>query len=309
VAVHLEELSEKESQGIRKLPISSSPEIHNNSAAAWFSQTTNFDLALILWTFEKAAELAHILELDEERARWLQILDEWPDLALHPEQGLMIAPGIPLTESHRHFSHLMAFHPLGLIDWAKGKENQRIIQNTLDNLDNRGTEWWVGYSFAWLGNLKARAMNGEGAEQALLDFANCFCLPNSFHVNGDQTRSGKSKFTYRPFTIEGNFAFAAGIQEMLIQSHAGFIRLFPAIPEKWENVGFKTLRTEGAFLVSATMKQGEVIDVRIRAEQDGMMRMACPFSGIFYHSNREYRTGDIIEIEMKKGQVIELNHS
>ena len=58
--------------------------------------------------------------------------------------------------------------------------------------------------------MKARAFDGEGAADALRTFAECFCLPNTFHANGDQTKSGKSKFTYRPFTLEGNFAFAAG---------------------------------------------------------------------------------------------------
>ena len=88
-------------------------------------------------------------------------------------------------------------------------------------LDKVGPDGWCGYSYSWLGNLKARAFDGEGAAQALKTFATCFCLPNSFHANGDQTKPGKSKFTYRPFTLEGNFAFAAGIQEMLLQSHTG----------------------------------------------------------------------------------------
>ena len=82
---------------------------------------------------------------------------------------------------------------------------------------------------------------GEGARSALYDFATAFCSTNSFHLNGDQTKSGKSSFTYRPFTLEGNFAFAAGIQEMLIQSYAGFIEVFPAVPESWTDLSFKQL--------------------------------------------------------------------
>jgi alpha-L-fucosidase 2 len=49
--------------------------------------------------------------------------------------------------------------------------------------------------------------------------------------------------TYRPFTLEGNFAFASAIQEMLIQSHTGVVKLFPAIPSDWKDVSFNTLRT------------------------------------------------------------------
>lgn len=110
-------------------------------------------------------------------------------------------------------------------------------------LEKYGSNWWTGYSFSWLGNLYARAFDGEKAANALRTFANCFCLPNSFHVNGNQSGTGKSKFTYRLFSLEGNFAFAAGIQEMLLQSHTGVIKIFPAIPKSWENVTFNQLRT------------------------------------------------------------------
>lgn len=117
-----------------------------------------------------------------------------------------------------------------------------------------GPDWWCGYSYSWFGNMKARAFDGEGAAQALKTFAECFCSPNTFHANGDQTNSGKSKFTYRPFTLEGNFAFASGIQEMLMQSHTGIIRIFPAVPASWQDISFQDLRAMDAFLVSAEQK-------------------------------------------------------
>ena len=143
---------------------------------------------------------------------------------------------------------------------SKGEKDQQIIRSTISTLDKVGPDWWCGYSYSWLGNLKARAFDGKGAAEALKTFATDFCLKNSFHVNGDQSGTGKSKFTYRPFTLEGNFAFAAGIQEMLIQSHTGVIRIFPAIPGEWKDVRFTTLRTEGAFLVSAKMEKGEITE-------------------------------------------------
>ena len=145
--------------------------------------------------------------------------------------------------------------------------------------------------------MKARAFDGEGAAGALRTFADCFCLKNSFHVNGDQSNTGKSKFTYRPFTLEGNFAFAAGIQEMLLQSHTGIVRIFPAIPASWKNVSFKNLRAMGAFLVSAEKKNGQVINIRVFSEQGGLLRIASPVDGKIL----EYKTtkGKWIEIPTK----------
>ncbi|HSO89402.1 MAG TPA: glycoside hydrolase N-terminal domain-containing protein, partial [Draconibacterium sp.] len=70
VAVFLDEISVRDEQDFRKLPISSSPEINNNDITAWFGKTTNFDLAFIRWNFEKAAELAKELGLEEEAQKW-----------------------------------------------------------------------------------------------------------------------------------------------------------------------------------------------------------------------------------------------
>ena len=275
VAQFLDEFSVRDSAGLRKLPLSSSPEIHDNSPQAWFTQTTNFDIGMITFAFSKAAELATELGKTEEATKWMKILTEWPGLA-SDSTGLNFAPGQPYEESHRHFSHLVAWHPLGVIDWSDGPEPQKILTNTLRTLEKFGPDYWCGYSYSWLGNLYARAFDGDRAATALKDFATCFTLPNSFHVNGDQTKSGKSKFVYRPFTLEGNFAYASGLQEMLIQSHTGVIRVFPAIPSTWKNASFKNLRTEGAFLVSAELVDGKVTGIEIHAEKGGLIRLADP---------------------------------
>ena len=277
VAVFLDELSLRDLKGTRRLPLSSSPEIFDNRREAWFEKTTNYDLALIRWTFRTAAEQAEELGKKDDAKKWRRVLAEWPDFAVDPAGGLMFAPGLPYAESHRHFSHLMAFHPLGLIDASNGAKDEQIIKKTLATLDRVGTDWWCGYSFSWLGNLRARALDGEGAAEALRTFALCFCLPNSFHANGDQSKTGKSRFTYRPFTLEGNFAFAAGIQEMLLQSHAGVVRVFPAIPAGWRGAAFRTLRAQGAFLVSARKSAGAVEEVEVLAEKGGRLRLRNPF--------------------------------
>jgi len=277
VALFLEETSVKGPDGLRKLPLSSSPEIHDNSIQAWFSQTTNYDLAFIRWTFEKAAELAKVLGKSDEAIRWENALKDWPDFALDGAGGLAFAPAHPYAESHRHFSHLVGWHPLGVIDWSKGEKDQKIILETLKNLEKNGPDWWCGYSYSWAGNLYARALMGDKAAEVLRIFSENFCLPNSFHVNGEQHNKGYSKFKYRPFTLEGNFAFGAALQEMLIQSHTGVIRIFPAIPADWRNMSFKTLRCQGAFLVSAIQEEGKVTAIEIVSEKGGMCRLKNPF--------------------------------
>jgi alpha-L-fucosidase 2 len=148
----------------------------------------------------------------------------------------------------------------------------------------------------------ARARNGEKAAEALKIFATCFCLSNSFHANGDQSGTGKSSFTYRPFTLEGNFAFASGLQEMLLQSQNGLLQLFPAVPAAWSNASFAGLRAEGAFLVSATRIGGEVDSLRIVSERGGRLRVENPFRGTV-----PAVTGTIIPREAFLQPVVELD--
>jgi hypothetical protein len=275
--------------------ISSSPEINDNKSSAWFTKTTNYDLSLMQFNFKTAAELARELNLMEEAAHWDKIYRQLPDLAISKNNELMIAPDFPYDVSHRHFSNTMAIHPLGLIKWEDSDQAKNIISSSIKLLDDVGPKLWCGYSYAWLGNLKARAKDGEGAAKALTIFSTAFCSKNSFHLNGDQTKSGYSDFVYRPFTLEGNFAFAAGLQEMLIQSHAGYLELFPAIPSSWKDVSFKTMRTEGAFLVSAEKKNGKVEILSISSEKGGSLKIKSPFKKFQKKINGKVKVEDAEE--------------
>jgi alpha-L-fucosidase 2 len=128
-------------------------------------------------------------------------------------------------------------------------------------------------------------------------------------VNGDQSGTGKSKMTYRPFTLEGNFAFASGVQEMLIQSHTGIVHVFPAVPSEWKDISFFKLRTEGAFLISSTMKKGEIKEIEILSEKGGLLKLYNPFiNGLFKSSSPSKLIDNIITIETDPGQKIRISN-
>lgn len=295
--------------GVRTLRISSSPEIYDNSLRAWFHTLTNYDLSLMEFAWRAASEMADSLKRGTEAAHWESLWKQLPSFDLDSGGALSFAHGFPYNVSHRHFSNLMAIHPLGLIDWSQGAQAQSIIRASLHRLDSIGPANWCGYSYAWEGNLKARARDGEGAEKALRIFAECFCLRNTFHANGDQSGTGKSNFTYRPFTLEGNFAFAAGMQEMLLQSQTGIIDIFPAVPDDWKEISFKTLRARGAFLVSAYREKGHTTRVTILAEKGGLLRLHNPFAGTaFKITGAAFREKEgILYIPTRPGQEITLH--
>lgn len=275
VAVYMEQQSTITPQGTRTLAISSTPEMFDNSPEAWRREITNYDLALMKALFNAASHCAKELGLAEDADRWSECRDQLPPLDTDSLGALSIAPGLPYDKSHRHFSHAMAIHPLGVLS-MNATPDRAIAQATVDALDAHGPDYWTGYSYAWLANLKARLGDGEGAARALRAFAHAFCGPNTFHLNGDQTRSGYSRMTYRPFTLEGNFAAAGGLLEMLLQSHDGEISVFPAIPADWRDVSFSRLRARGNVEVSARIEGGELKYVELSSPISQTVRLRLP---------------------------------
>lgn len=307
VATYLQNIT-KVVDGVRRLPISSSPEYNDNSLQAWFTSWTNYDLSLARYVCSIAAEMATAAGKNTEVTQWKKLLEQLPPLDVNAS-GLTVAPGTEQEHSHRHHSPYMAIYPLGLLR-TEQPEDQLIIEKSLQHLAAKGTRAWCGYSFSWIANLYAHAHMADSAVQQLRIFATNFCSPNSFHVNGDQKGGQYSNFTYRPFTLEGNFAFAQGIHALLLQSRREYIEVFPAVPDSWKDVSFQTLRAEGAFLVSAVKENGVEIEVRVKAEQDGVLKLKRPKH---FHTwitrgvdrNIVQLTGNnIFVVPMKKGQTI-----
>jgi alpha-L-fucosidase 2 len=171
----------------------------------------------------------------------------------------------------------MAIYPLGFLNVEGSDRDKQIIRESLLQIDQLGTGYWCGYSFTWMACLAAR-IGESGRVLSMLDlYLRGFISRNGFHLNGDYKNLGLSRFKYRPFTLEGNFAAAQAVHEMLLQSWGGTIRIFPTVVEDWQDVAFSGLRAEGAFLVSAQRENGCTVRVRIETERDNLLKLKNPF--------------------------------
>jgi alpha-L-fucosidase 2 len=308
------DLLEPDAEGTLRLPLSSSPEVHDNSLDAWLEPNSNYDSACMEALFLALSAMARAMGEADQAASWRVAADGLGSPVIEPGTGcLMFAQGEPVRESHRHLSHSMAIHPFGLIHVEAGEDQRRIIEATNARYDELGTQAWVGYSFSWMSCLRARAGEPEAALDNLEIFVRAFVLRNGFHVNGDQTRSGYSGFTYRPFTLEGNFLAAQAVHEMLLQSwstdpsdpSSSVIRIFPSMPESWADASFADLRAEGGHRVSARREEGRTTWVRVAAGSDGRVRIRDCFGGAGEWSVPMTRDGDDLVVELAMGESVE----
>ena len=276
IGVALEALLKADAHGKLKLPLSSSPEYFDNSMRAWLPSNSNFDLALVRWLYGALGEMATAQNDKNTAEHWNSISRRLDDYSISDGQ-LMLAPGIQVTESHRHLSNLMAIHPLGLLTVDGSAEEKNLINKSVDSFLSKGTKEWTGYTYSWVACLLARLGRGDQALQYLRSYLRGFVYPNGFHVNGDQSGTGLSDLHYHPFTLEGNFLAMQAMQEMLLQSWGNKLQIFPAVPATWKNVSFDRLRAEGGYIVSARRTNGHTTAINITATREGTLRLLNPF--------------------------------
>lgn len=222
----------EEKNGVYKLPLSTSPEIHDNSLKAWLTPNSNYDLALMHCFAEDMIRLSNEIGYNREVEIWQKHLEKFEPLAVNQNNILMLSPDESLSCSHRHHSHCMSIYPLKTLEYTT-EQNKKIIDSTINNLEKHGISEWVGYSVVWMVQLYIIQGNGDKAVKMMHDFFNYNCTDNGFHVNGDFKRKTDFNMKYRLFTLEGNFIATDAIQEMLLYSEWGKIKLFPAIPSDW----------------------------------------------------------------------------
>ncbi|WP_176012027.1 glycoside hydrolase N-terminal domain-containing protein [Victivallis sp. Marseille-Q1083] len=277
VGEFIEHLLYEDDNGRYRLPLSTSPEIHDNRLEAFLGGFSNYDLALIRKLFLELIYLAEQLDDQAEKNRWQAHLAKLPDFAVDPEKGLMLCPNENLMESHRHHSHLLAIWPLRLLNMTDDGE---VITASLRHLDRLGSGYWVGFSYPWAAAMAAYCGRGERALKFLQHFCDGFLSRNGFHLNGDFKDLGYSWVKYRPFTLETNFLAQQVIQEMLLQTHAGTIRIFPAVPNSWRTVSFVNWRGEGGVKISASLADHRITAVRIAATKPVSLQIVNPCRNI-----------------------------
>ena len=247
---------EKGADGKYHLPPTESPELAVVPDAS-------YDLALLRWGLETLIASAGHLRIDDPLLpRWHEVMANLTTFA-NDSTGLWVGRGRPWQQSHRHYSHLLAIYPLGLIT-PDTPANRVLIESSLRTWE-REPSLFRGYSLT--GGASMHAMLGQG-DTALarlnqfLDFPK-YMTPNTFYAEAGPV-------------IETPLSAAASIQELFLQDWGHALRVFPAIPSAWKEATFDRLRADGAFLVSGVRAQGRTAWVRIESLAGAPCRLVVP---------------------------------
>ncbi len=234
-----------------------------------------YDLDLLGWGVKRLLELAKEKGLTEKTEplipAWKEIQSRLVPVHVNEKSGRMIGRNVELTGRHRHWSHLMAIYPLRTLT-PDTSADRELIDRSLTHWHSFGRA--MGYSFT--GGACMAALLGDGERAfGFLNGLKSFLQPNTFYYEIDHLP-----------VMETPLHGATAMQEMMLQSWGGRLRVFPAVPAEWPDVQFHQLRCEGGFLVSARREQGKTKWILVKAESGGKVEVQTQLENARWTSSK-----------------------
>lgn len=170
------------------------------------------------------------------------------------------------NDHHRHVSHLYGLFPGNQISPWRTPELFTAARNSLNYRGDPATGWSMG----WKVCLWARLLDGNRAYKLITDQLSPAGSTGFWGKGGTYPNLFDA---HPPFQIDGNFGCAAGVAEMMLQSHDGAVHVLPAVPDRWKDGKVSGLVARGSFVVDMEWKDGKVTMLKVKSALGGNLRL------------------------------------
>lgn len=268
------------------------------------------DRVLVHEIFDYCIQASDILGIDKAFADSLRVaIKKLPPLMISKKYGCLqewYKDYDDVNANHRHTSHMLALFPYSQITMEKTPELAKAAHRSLERrLSAKGwedVEWSRGNTICYYARLKEAQKAEESINILLTDLSR----ENFFTVSP----KGIAGAPYDIFAFDGNTSGAAGIVEMLVQSHEGYIELLPCLPSEWNSGRFKGLCVRGGAQVAASWDKGKVKTASLTASVNGTFSLKMP-KGRFkiYINGNEHKSlvkDGFVTVNLAKGETLEI---
>lgn len=228
------------------------------------NKCSTIDLSVIRELFSSVKKALNALDMDNEIVKRI-------DDALEKLLPYKIGKGGRLVEwyddykevdkHHRHLSHLYALYPGTEFTKDGTPELMRAAGKSLVRRGLGGTGW----AKAWKIGLYARLGDGNTALKCV--DSQLSLVSASTHISLKGGTYSSMLCAHPPFQIDGNFGATAGIAEMLIQSHSGYIDILPSLPDKWQSGKAFGLRARGGYTIDIEWENGKLTHLIVNSDK------------------------------------------
>lgn len=241
-------------------------------------------------TLEKDESLRSEISAQKEKLKPFSI-GKWGQIKEWFEEDNDDFDNSKTQKNHRHISHLMALYPGKAIN----SKTPELMEAAIVTMNDRGDES-TGWARAYKLNLWARTKDGNRAYKILKGLLKGCTFPNLFDF-------------HPPFQLDGNFGGSAGIAELLLQSHEGYIEPLSSLPEAWKSGEYSGLCARKGFELSVKWNNGKAEKITILSKCGEVCKIKTNLSNVYENGiqisfNRD--ENGIISFSTTKGGVYEI---
>lgn len=210
--------------------------------------------------------------------------------------------------NHRHTSHLLALYPFSQITLEKTPElaeaARKTIENRLSAENWEDTEW----SRANMICMYARLKDAQEAYKSVQLLQGKLSRENLMTVSPGGIAGAEGDI----YSFDGNPAGTAGMAEMLVQNHEGYVEFLPCLPVEWKDGSFKGLCLKGGAEATAEWTNAVINKASLKATVDQVLKVKVPQGKkyrVLLNSKEAIANPDakgLITVEMKRGDLLEL---